>query len=223
MRKIAVIVAGGSGQRMGSTIPKQFLMLKEKPILLHTIYAFIAAFADIEIVLVLPEEYLPKGRELCNHLPIKINIIKGGNTRFQSVKNGLHFVEHFNSIVFVHDAVRCLVTPQLIKNCYEQTIKKGSAVPAVTATDSIRFVIKEDESEVVDRSKVRIIQTPQTFTSEILLPAFEQTYNESFTDEATVVEAYGQTICLIEGDYDNLKITRPIDLLIAERILEEHY
>ena len=124
------------------------------------------------------------------------------------------------SVVFVHDGVRCLITKDLIKNCYEQAILKGSAVPAVSASDSIR-IADGDKSVVADRDKIRLVQTPQTFTSEIILPAFEQEFSHAFTDEATVVEASGKEIFLIEGEYNNLKITRPIDLLIAEKILED--
>jgi len=126
-----------------------------------------------------------------------------------------------NAIVFVHDGVRCLLTTDLIKRCFEQALSKGSAIPAVAATDSIRIAGKDEESKIADRNQVRIIQTPQTFKAELLLPAFNQEYTEAFTDEATVVEAFGNKIYLIEGEYNNLKITRPIDLLVADMILTE--
>ena len=124
------------------------------------------------------------------------------------------------SIIFVHDGVRCLITKELIWRCYEQALLKGSAIPAVAATDSIRM-IEEEDHYVVNRRNVRIIQTPQTFRSRILLPAFKQAYDADFTDEATVVEASGESVFLIEGDYNNIKITRPVDLLMAEKILSE--
>jgi 2-C-methyl-D-erythritol 4-phosphate cytidylyltransferase len=148
----------------------------------------------------------------------RVQIVAGGETRFHSVQNGLSMIKE-RSIIFVHDAVRCLVTKQLIMNCYNQAIEKGSAIPAVTPTDSLRLE-QDGDNQVIERNKVRIIQTPQTFRSEILLPAFNQQYQLSFTDEATVVETAGNTVYLIKGDYDNLKITRSIDLLIAEKILE---
>jgi 2-C-methyl-D-erythritol 4-phosphate cytidylyltransferase len=150
---------------------------------------------------------------------VAINVTTGGDSRFQSVKNGLAFVPN-DAIVFVHDGVRCLIAPQLIQACYKQALIKGSAIPAVAATDSIRIANGED-SVVVNRNNVRIIQTPQTFASTLLLPAFQQPYQDAFTDEATVLEAFGEKVFLINGDYTNLKITRPIDLLIAEKILEE--
>ncbi|HXL58696.1 MAG TPA: 2-C-methyl-D-erythritol 4-phosphate cytidylyltransferase, partial [Chitinophagaceae bacterium] len=140
-------------------------------------------------------------------------------TRFDSVKEGLKLVKE-ESVIFVHDGVRCLISVPLIRRCYNQAVGKGSAIPAVAATDSIR-ILKNGSHCVKDRQQVRIVQTPQTFLSSILLPAFEQEYNESFTDEATVVEAYGAEVFLTEGEYDNIKITRSVDLLIAERIIED--
>lgn len=220
MEKFAVIVAGGSGLRMGSATPKQFLLLQNKPLLWYTVQAFANAFSDIQIILVLPQVHLEFGKTIAAMFPqVAIQVTTGGDSRFQSVKNGLAFVPK-NAIVFVHDGVRCLITPQLITNCYQQALQKGSAIPAVAATDSIR-IANGDDSIVADRNNVRIIQTPQTFKSDLLLPAFQQPYSEAFTDEATVVEAFGEKVFLIEGDYTNLKITRPIDLLIAEKILEE--
>jgi len=220
MKKIAVIVAGGSGLRMGSATPKQFLLLQNKPLLWYTVQAFANAFSDIQIVLVLPQIHLQFGNTIAAMFPhVNIQVTTGGDSRFQSVKNGLAFVPN-DAIVFIHDGVRCLITPQLITNCYQQALQKGSAIPAVAATDSIR-IANGDDSVIADRNNVRIIQTPQTFKSDLLLPAFKQPYSEAFTDEATVVEAFGEKVFLIEGDYTNLKITRPIDLLIAEKILEE--
>ena len=222
MKKIAIIVAGGSGQRMGVPTPKQFLEVNSKPLLWHTITAFLQAFTDIELVIVLPETHLDAGKQMASLFSsANIHFTVGGTTRFHSVQKGLHYLDTTNSILFVHDGVRCLITPDLIKRCYHQAVEKGSAIPAVAATDSIRIETGNEDSVVADRNKVRIIQTPQTFKSELLMPAFEQEYSDSFTDEATVVEAFGEKIFLIEGEYNNLKITRPIDLLIAEKIMEE--
>ncbi len=221
MKKYAVIVAGGMGARMASAVPKQFLLLHHQPVLWHTLRAFIAAFEDIELIVVLPEEHLEKGKEIAASLHTRQHIIftKGGATRFHSVQNGLQHITR-PGIVFVHDGVRCLVSPQLIRRCYEQAVAKGSAVPAIAATDSIR-IVTDGAHRVADRALVRIIQTPQTFRSELLLPAFNQAYTEAFTDEATVVEASGQPVFLIEGEYNNIKITRPADLLIAAQLLGE--
>ena len=221
MKKIAVIVAGGSGLRMGNDMPKQFLLLKQKPLLWYTLQAFLAAFEDLQIILVLPETFIAEGENIRRDLNGKerILITKGGATRFNSVQNGLQLITE-PSVVFVHDGVRCLVTADLIKRCYEQAIEKGSAIPAVAATDSIRIVNKHRHT-AADRNNVRIIQTPQTFLSTILLPAFQTPYQESFTDEATVVEASGKEVFLIEGDHENIKVTRPADLLIAEKIVAD--
>ncbi len=221
MKKFAVIVAGGSGLRMGATSPKQFLLLKGKPLLRHTIDAFLDAYNDMQVIVVLPKDYLEFGNTMIDEMIDKnrIQITTGGATRFHSVQNGLKLINE-TSIIFVHDGVRSLVSQTLIQQCFEQTVEKGSAIPAVTATDSIRLVNGE-ESSVANRNNIRIIQTPQTFKSDILLPAFNQEYEEKFTDEATVVEAFGTKIFLCEGDYNNIKITRPIDLLLAENILNQ--
>lgn len=214
-------MAGGSGTRMGNVTPKQFLLLKGKPVLWYTMDSFLRAYDDMHIVLVLPKDHIKKGEKIINQLNAegKVSMVEGGNTRFDSVKQGLKKVED-NAVVFVHDGVRCLISVPLIRRCYNQAVEKGSAVPAVAATDSIR-IIKNGAHYTSDRQQVRIVQTPQTFLSNIILPAFEQEYNDAFTDEATVVEAFGTTVHLTEGEYDNIKITRPIDLLIAERIIED--
>lgn len=221
MQKIAIITAGGSGVRMGSPIPKQFLLLNEKPLLWYTISAFLEAYHDISILLVLPKDYLSAGQELVNEMGItqQASLVVGGATRFHSVQNGILQIKN-PAVVFVHDGVRCLLTPNLIKRCFEQTIEKGSAIPAVTCTDSVRIVNNNDHS-AINRDQVKIVQTPQTFLSSILVPAFNQSYQDSFTDEATVVEASGESVHLIEGEYSNLKVTRPIDLLLARAILDE--
>jgi 2-C-methyl-D-erythritol 4-phosphate cytidylyltransferase len=193
--KYAVIVAGGTGLRMGADKPKQFLLLQGKPILWHTLQQFLKAFEDLKIILVLPAEYLGEGIEILPSLldRERVQIITGGTTRFDSVKKGLSVI-HKKGIVFVHDGVRCLVSIDLIQRCFNQAVEKGSAIPAVAATDSIR-IIQGENNFVEDRNQVRIIQTPQTFQAELLLPAFQR-------------------------DYGNIKITRPIDLLVAESILE---
>jgi 2-C-methyl-D-erythritol 4-phosphate cytidylyltransferase len=217
MKKTAGIFSGGSGIRMGTDVPKQFLHLKGKPIIWHTVQQFFYAYYDIQIILVLPASYLQEAATYFETAQLThIQFVVGGATRFESVKNGLQAVKE-PGVIFVHDGVRCLVSSDLIKKCYEEAIVHGSAIPAVTATDSIRFVSAESH-HVVDRNQVKIIQTPQTFLSTVLLPAFEQPYQASFTDEATVVEAAGDSVRLIEGEYSNLKITRPQDLIVAESL-----
>ncbi len=221
MKKYAVIVAGGTGKRMGNIIPKQFLLLKGKAILWYTLDTFLRAYGDLQIILVLPEQHIQKGKAIAASFAgdDRIQIVTGGDTRFHSVQCGLTHVKE-NSVVFVHDAVRCLVSVPLIHRCYKDALENGSAIPAVAATDSIR-VLNHEGNHVADRRQVRIIQTPQTFLSDIILQAFQQEYKDAFTDEATVVEAIGKNIFLTEGEYDNIKITRPFDMMIAEKILEE--
>jgi len=223
LKKIAIVVAGGTGQRMGSVVPKQFLEIEHKAILTHTIDQFVAAFSDIELVVVLPDAYLKQGQEVLNKSKYKntISYVAGGDTRFQSVKNGLSKITA-PSIVFVHDAVRCLLTPALIQRCYQQAFEKGSAIPSVTATDTVRL-LNGAQHQLLDRENIMLIQTPQTFRSDILLKAFEQKYQASFTDEANVVEASGVPVYLVDGEYENIKITRPLDLAIANYILTKRF
>ena len=221
MTKYAVIVAGGTGTRMGAAVPKQFMQLNGKPVLLHTIETFLRAYADLQIILALPASFEEQGRQLILQTTTasRVQIVLGGATRFHSVQNGLKKINEA-SVIFVHDGVRCLVTESLIRRCYEQTILKGNAIPAVAVNDSIRMV-EGNKTKVVDRNKLRAVQTPQTFRSNILLAAFEQPYNEAFTDEATVAEAAGHEIFMIEGEKENIKITLPADLLIAEQLFRK--
>lgn len=221
-KKIAVIVAGGNGQRMQAAVPKQFLPLGGQPVLYYSIHAFLKAFADIKIVLVLAPDHFSYADNLLSSLgkAADITIVPGGGTRFHSVKNGLQQVKE-PAIVFVHDGARPLVSPQFIRTCYQQALESGSAVPAIDLKESIREVEKT-YNKAADRTKFRVIQTPQVFRSEILLPAFEQVYSPLFTDEATVVESNGDQVYLIPGDEKNIKITRPMDLVIAEKLLEEY-
>ena len=217
--KYAVIVAGGAGTRMGATTPKQFLLLNGKPLLYYTLKAFFDAFADIQIILVLPEEHIGTGQEIIDayfdHQHVSITV--GGRTRFHSVQNGLGLVLE-ESVVFVHDAVRCLVTPTLIRNCFEATLSFGSAVPVIACKDSVR-ILTDEGNEMLRREMVKLVQTPQTFYSKILLPAFQIDYKDKFTDEASVVESFGLKLYLVEGEVENIKITHPADLILAEYIL----
>ena len=222
MKKIALIVAGGNGSRMNSAVPKQFLFIKNKPVLYYTIKAFIDAYDDIEIILVLPEEHIGKGQEIIDGYfdSEKFKIAPGGRTRFHSVQNGLSLINDDNAIIFVHDGVRCAVTTTLIHRCYNEALKNGTAIPATGCRDSVR-IINNDENKVVDRNKIKLIQTPQTFHSKILIPAFEIDFKDQFTDEATVVEAFGLKVNLVEGDEENIKITKPADLFVVEYVMQE--
>lgn len=219
MHSYAVIVAGGSGKRMGSVLPKQFLLLKGKPVLYYTIDAFLKALPGIEVIVVLPEENLELGKEIIDGFfpdkPVQLTV--GGETRFHSVQNGLQLVKQ-ESIIFVHDGVRCLVSKELIQRCYATAVETGTAIPVVHCKDSVRMV-SEQGNDAIDRNVLRLVQTPQTFHSKILLPAFAIDYKDRFTDEATVVEAFGLRVTLVEGDEENIKITRPVDLVIAETLL----
>lgn len=221
MKKYVVIVAGGTGTRMGANIPKQFLPVGGKPVLVHSINKFLNVFPDIQIILVLHPSFIDQGKLIIQTLQgtPDITIVPGGETRFHSVKNGLIQVKG-NGIIFVHDAVRCMVSETLIKRCYEHAMEKGSAIPAVAISDSVR-IIEGDTTKVIDRNLLKAVQTPQTFRSEIILPAFEQEYNTGFTDEATVVEAAGNKIFLIEGEKENIKITVPADIVLAEQLLTQ--
>ena len=220
MEKYAVIVAGGTGSRMQSNLPKQFLSLGGKPVLYYSISAFLHAFEDINIIVVLPAEQLSNGEKIINeHFPRRnIRLTTGGQARFHSVQKGLEKVPDA-CIVFIHDAVRCMVTTALIQRCYEGAIINGSAIPVIIPRDSLRL-ISDFGSEILDRYAVRIVQTPQAFNSTDLKKAFLQDYKPAFTDEATVAETAGMHIELIEGEENNLKITYPEDMAFAEVILK---
>lgn len=221
--KIAVIVAGGSGARMQTALPKQFLEINGKTILQRTLTTFLSAYPDLQIILVIAHEFSQKAAKIIalfsESEQQRIKITRGGTTRFESVQNGLRLIS-MPSIIFVHDAVRCLISTSLIQKCFETAFQHGSAVPAIAAVDSIR-IAQQGENKAINRADVRIIQTPQTFKSEILLPAFEQGYKDFFTDEASVVESFGEKIYLVEGEISNIKITHPIDLIIAEFYLNK--
>lgn len=217
MNKTVVLVAGGSGMRMGSVLPKQFMLLQGKPIFIHAIEAFIKAYPAISVILVLPDSYIEHAKQCLNDFEItsgNVKIVPGGKTRFDSVKNGLALVPN-NQIVFIHDAVRCLVSVELITRCAEICIKEGSAIPVLPLKDSIREVLNDGSSRPIDRSTIRIVQTPQTFLSDNLKEAFKLNYQESFTDEATVLESAGFQVNLVEGEEDNIKITYPADIDFA--------
>ena len=220
LKKYAVVVAGGRGIRMGSAVPKQFLPLLGKPLLCYAIQAFAATIRGIHIILVLPPDQLNSAKTVLKSYlgSIDVTTVAGGDTRYESVQNGLKKVND-DGVVFIHDGVRPLISQDLIQRCYQQTINMGSAIPVIPVMDSIRMV-EGGTSHPVNREHLRIIQTPQTFMTNIILPAFKQQYQPSFTDEANVVEAYGTKVHLIDGALDNIKVTTPEDMLIAETLLK---
>jgi 2-C-methyl-D-erythritol 4-phosphate cytidylyltransferase len=220
MKKYAVIVAAGSGTRMGSVLPKQFLLIHNKPILWYTLHTFLKSYKDIHIILVLPAEYYDTGLAVCDEMnaAFPIRSVVGGDTRFHSVQKGLSLVDE-ESIVFIHDAVRCLLSPSLIHHCFEESQKFGSAIPCVDAKDSVRLIHATGHKSI-KRSEIKLVQTPQTFQSAILLPAYKTNYHEEFTDDASVVEAAGYEVHLVDGEPNNIKITTPLDLAIADELLD---
>ncbi|MGL1888570.1 MAG: 2-C-methyl-D-erythritol 4-phosphate cytidylyltransferase [Reichenbachiella sp.] len=221
MKKHVVIVAGGSGSRMKSETPKQFLVLQNLPVLMHTLTAFHLYDPTINIILVLPENQIPYWNELKKTYQFNIThqVALGGSTRFDSVNNGLQSVEK-NSLVAIHDGARPLVTQATIGQTFDKAQQLGNAIAAVPLKDSLREIIS-DHNIAVDRSNYMIVQTPQTFRSELIKEAFGQASHSSFSDDASVFESNGGRINLVDGDYTNLKITTPEDLIVAEEILKK--
>ena len=220
MKYYAIIVAGGSGQRMNNSIPKQFIELSGRPILMHTIERFYTAKAAIELVVVLPKSHHHTWETLCNkhNFNIPHTVCEGGNSRFQSVKNGLAMCTE-DSIIAVHDGVRPIISPDFILNIYKEAESKKAVIPASPVVESIRKV-KGDSSEALDRSNYYTVQTPQCFTSTLLHKAYLQEEALIFTDDASVVESLGAKVHLFDGEVDNIKITSPKDLLLAEALLK---
>jgi 2-C-methyl-D-erythritol 4-phosphate cytidylyltransferase len=226
LKKIAIIVAGGSGQRMNSAVAKQFLLLQNKPILYHTLLAFKVADPSTELIVVLPANQIDYWQTLCEKFPeIKHEaphkVIVGGETRFHSSKNGIDAIDTTEShLVAIHDGVRPLIDPKMINKAFDHAEKNGNCVVAVSSKDSIRLWDSNTNTyKSILRDDVKIVQTPQIFSLNALQNAFSQAYSPLFTDDASVLEAIGETIHLIEGDYTNLKITTPEDLVLAESIL----
>ena len=238
-----IVVAGGKGLRMGGDLPKQFLPIGGRPVLMHTLEAFERAIPGIHIVLVLPADQQPFWRDLCeqHHFTLPHTIATGGETRFHSVKNGLDSLSpdpspvREGSLVAVHDGVRPFVSAEVIRRCFAAARDHGAAIPVVPVVETLRQLrppslrqplpsltgegLGERPSVTVDRSLYRLVQTPQVFQLPLLLRAFEQPYRETFTDDASVVEALGHPVTLVEGNRENIKITTPFDLTIAEALL----
>ena len=217
--KIAIIVAGGKGTRMQADIPKQFIEIHGKPVLMHTLEAFHRYDDSIQLILVLPASQLNAWKKLClkHAFLLPHQIVSGGETRYNSVLNGLAQIKT-PALIAVHDGVRPFVSNGTIKRCFDEAEKHGSAIPVIDIVDSIRQ-IKKTGSQSVDRSNYKLVQTPQVFDSEILKKAYEQDFSTLFTDDASVVEALGLKITLVEGNRENIKITTAFDLVLAETVL----
>lgn len=221
MTRYAIIVAGGKGLRMGGDLPKQFLLLGGKPILMHTLEAFRRCDAEMKIILVLPREQQAYWNELCAEycFPVEHIVAEGGETRFHSVKNGLAFVTE-SGWVGVHDGVRPFVSQEVIRRCYELAIQKKAVVPVIDIVETVRHLTGEG-SETVDRNRYKLVQTPQVFEASLLKKAYAQEFTPFFTDDASVVEAMGVPVFLAEGNRENIKITTPFDLKVSSALLEE--
>lgn len=219
-RTAIIIVAGGGGKRMGSALPKQFMLLDGEPILVRTINRFRKALPVAQLIVVLPEQHIPFWENLRARFEVaRHQVVKGGDERFHSVRNGLAAVGFDVELVGVQDGVRPLASVEMIRRTVEEAAIHGSAVPVVEAVDSYREVTKEG-SRIIDRRPLRIVQTPQLFSRALLDEAYQAPYTPLFTDDASVVEALGESIHLVEGERSNLKITTREDLLIAAALLE---
>jgi 2-C-methyl-D-erythritol 4-phosphate cytidylyltransferase len=219
MKLYAIIVAGGTGKRMGAEMPKQFLELGGKPLLMHTIGKFKSFDPSIEIITVLPDDQIRRWVRLQEEYSFSVaqTLVKGGKTRFHSVKNGLEFIEG-PGIVAIHDGVRPFVSADTIRRCFETAARSGNAIPVIVPSDSLRLVSGEASSPL-DRMKVRMVQTPQVFHIDIIKEAYRQEYLPEFTDDASVIEKRGIRVNLVEGNRENIKITNPEDMLISNAFL----
>ena len=217
-----IIVAGGKGLRMGSDIPKQFLPIGGKPVLMRTIERFHAYSKDLQTILVLPEAQQDYWKELCKeyHFEVKYLLANGGQTRFHSVQNGLALVpDDAQGVVGVHDGVRPFPSIEVIRRCYETARTAKAVIPVIPVVETVRH-LEGEGSVTVPRGDYRLVQTPQTFDIQLLKAANRQPYNDGFTDDASVVESYGHAITLVEGNRENIKITTPYDIVVAEAIIQ---
>ena len=219
-----IIVAGGKGLRMGSDIPKQFLPIGGKPVLMRTLERFREYDKDLQIILVLPEAQQDYWRELCKEYGflVEYQLANGGKTRFHSVQNGLALIpDDAEGVVGVHDGVRPFLSIDVIRNCYTTAREKKAVIPVIPVVETVRHLLvhSKDKSITVPRDEYRLVQTPQTFDIQLLKAANRQPYNDGFTDDASVVESYGHEITLVEGNRENIKITTPYDMKIAEVLI----
>jgi len=225
MSSIAIIVAGGSGTRFGASMPKQFLELRGIPMLMRTVSTFADGRADysFDVIVTLPVQQMDRWRELCREHSFVVphRVVSGGETRWHSVKNALNSIDKLADVdvIAVHDGVRPLVTSELISRVVDAARRDGAAIPVVPLNDSVRQVT-ESANHALDRSTLRAVQTPQIFDARLLLEAYGQPFDSTFTDDASVVERAGHSVTLVEGEPQNLKITRPMDLALAEYLLK---
>lgn len=217
-----VIVAGGKGLRMGGDVPKQFLLLGGKPVLMRTIERFHAFDAQLQIILVLPPDQQGYWHELClaHHFKLPYLLADGGATRFESVRNGLALIPNdAQGVVAVHDGVRPMVSVKVIERCFAMACKAQAVIPVTPVVETLRQIMPDGVSQTVNRDAYRLVQTPQTFDLQLLKQAYQQPYSTAFTDDASVVEALGMQITMVEGNKENIKITTPFDLDVCERLL----
>jgi len=223
-----IIVAGGKGLRMGTDIPKQFLPIGGKPVLMRTLERFREYSADLQIILVLPKAQQDYWQELCQEYDFKVEyqMTDGGETRFHSVQHGLALIpDDAEGVVGVHDGVRPFPSVEVIRNCYETARTAKAVIPVIPIVETVRHLVSESNTQrsiTVPRGDYRLVQTPQTFDIQLLKAANRQPYNDGFTDDASVVEAYGFDITLVEGNRENIKITTPFDMTIAEALLNNN-
>ena len=231
-----IIVAGGKGLRMGTDIPKQFLPIGGKPVLMRTLERFREYSADLQIILVLPKAQQDYWRELCQQYDFKVEyqMTDGGETRFHSVQHGLALIpDDAEGVVGVHDGVRPFPSVEVIRNCYETAREKKAVIPVIPIVETVRHLIGESNVQrstfnvqrtiTVPRNDYRLVQTPQCFDIQLLKAANRQPYNDGFTDDASVVEAFGYNVTLVEGNRENIKITTPYDIVVAEAILNSQF
>ena len=222
MERYAILVAGGRGLRMGGDIPKQFLPIGGKPVLMRTIEVFCQAYPDIHIILVLPVSQQDYWQQLCQdyHFTVPVQIADGGETRFHSVSNGLKLIpDGTEGIVGVLDGVRPFVAVETVRRCYEEAVEKGAVVPVIPIVETVRKLCKDGASVTVPRDEYKLVQTPQTFRISLLKEAYRQPYSSFFTDDASVVEALGRPVHLVEGNRENIKITTPADIRFVNGLL----
>lgn len=220
MKKYVIVVAGGKGLRMGGEIPKQFLPIQGKPVLMRTLEAFYTYDNQIELIVVLPVAQQDYWKQLCAQYDFVLphRIADGGETRFHSVRNGLRLVGE-EGLVGVHDGVRPFVSQEVIAACYETAAVKQAVIPVVDVVETIRHLLADGQSETVSRDRYKLVQTPQVFTCDVLKRAYTQTYIPAFTDDASVVEALGIPVCMVKGNRENIKLTTPFDLKVAEVLI----
>ena len=224
MKKYLIVVAGGKGTRMGGETPKQFQLLCGKPVVMITLEHLHAIDPAIQLILVLPAEHIELWKELCKEHSFAVPLIltQGGATRFHSVQNGLAQIDDLEeAIVGVHDGVRPFVSARVLDECYREAWTHGAAIPMINLQDSLRHIVGVNGvTEVVQRDRYRLVQTPQVFKLSLLRRAYEQRFTESFTDDDSVVEALGEQIVGVEGNNENIKLTTPFDLMIAKTLIE---